>query len=166
MGLTLILLRHAKSSHDPALADVDRPLNTRGLREAEWAAEELANHAARPALVLCSPARRTHQTLDALHDWLGDAPIAFEKRIYQASAQSLLLLLHEQTPDSILMIGHNPGFENLARTLSGEGDPAALHRLARKYPPAGMATIAFNAKSWADVGPASGRLMRFETPGD
>jgi phosphohistidine phosphatase len=146
------------------MADFDRPLNERGVKEAEWAAGELARHGTRPDLVLCSPARRTRETLSALAGWLNDTPVTFERGIYEATAQSLLVLLHERSDSSILMIGHNPGFEDFARALVGDGDAGAIRRLARKYPPAGMATLTFSADHWSDVGAGDGRLAWFETP--
>jgi phosphohistidine phosphatase len=165
--LTLHLLRHAKSSwDDPAMEDFDRPLNKRGVREAEWAATELARHAARPALVLCSPALRTRETLASLTGWLGDTPIKLEPRIYEASVEVLLSLVRQQGANPLLMIGHNPGFEGLARLLAGDGDKDAVRRLARKYPPAGLATLVFDARAWTELKPAMGRLLRFETPDD
>jgi phosphohistidine phosphatase len=148
------------------MADFDRPLNSRGIKQAEWACGELSRHATRPAAVLCSPARRTRETLAALAGWLGDAPVTFDQRIYEAGVDALMTLLRGQAAASILMVGHNPGFETLARVLAGSGDNDALRRLARKYPPAAHAIIEFEMDSWAEVKAAEGRLVRFSMPDD
>jgi phosphohistidine phosphatase len=63
-----------------------------------------------------------------------------------------------------MLIGHNPGIEQLARALAGRGDDAALRRLRDHYPPAGLAVIEFDLSSWSDVRPAAGRLSAFQTP--
>ena len=65
---------------------------------------------------------------------------------------------------TLMMIGHNPGFEELARLLIGEGDMDGILRLGQKYPTAGLAVIDFALEDWADVAHKSGRLERFVTP--
>ena len=62
------------------------------------------------------------------------------------------------------MIGHNPGFEDLAKLLVGHGDRYAFARLTQKYPTAGLAVIDFDRENWSEIAPRSGRLDRFVTP--
>jgi phosphohistidine phosphatase len=62
------------------------------------------------------------------------------------------------------MIGHNPGFEDLAKLLIGEGDMDSILRLGQKYPTAGLAVIDFSQEDWREVTRKSGRLERFATP--
>ena len=83
---TLHLLRHAKSSWDDAgLADRDRPLAPRGRRAAKLIADYLRHEGIVPALVLCSPARRTRETLEALAEAFDDdVPVEFERDLYGA----------------------------------------------------------------------------------
>jgi phosphohistidine phosphatase len=64
----------------------------------------------------------------------------------------------------VLVIGHNPGFEDLASLLIGEGDMDGILRLGRKYPTAGLAVIDFPFESWSEVKRKTGRLERFLTP--
>jgi phosphohistidine phosphatase len=62
------------------------------------------------------------------------------------------------------MIGHNPGFEELARLLVGYGDRYAFARMGQKFPTAALAVLDFDAEDWRDLKPGSGRLERFVTP--
>ena len=73
----------------------------------------------------------------------------------------------KEAPDAaraLMLVGHNPGFEELATRLVGFGDRYAFARLARKYPTAGLAVIDFDTDHWAEIAPRSGRLDRFVTP--
>jgi phosphohistidine phosphatase len=62
------------------------------------------------------------------------------------------------------MIGHNPGFEELARLLVGYGDRYAFARMGKKYPTAALVVLDFAAEDWGEVKPGAGRLDRFVTP--
>ena len=118
----LYLLRHAKSSwDDPTLADHDRPLAPRGRRAAKVMAEHLGRKGIAPELVLCSPSRRTRQTLKRLVPALGkSADVQIEFPLYAAPEADLLEVLHE-VPDeveSVMLIGHNPGIQDLGLSLA------------------------------------------------
>jgi phosphohistidine phosphatase len=166
-GLTLYLLRHAKSGSDnPKLSDFDRPLAPRGEREAAEMAALIEDGAYRPARILCSSARRTRETLGAILTALPeDSSIDITRRLYDADVERLLAIVGEQrgTP-AIMLIGHNPGLHQLARHLAGTGDDKALHRLQTDFPPASLATLEFAAIGWSEVRPGQGRLVAFETP--
>jgi phosphohistidine phosphatase len=167
--LTLALLRHAKSSwDDPSLGDFDRPLNTRGLKNAPEAGMALRELGLRPDLILCSSANRTRATLDlALPELRGPAPkIHYEEALYHASAGQLLdrLRLIGDGPSNVLLVGHNPGLHALAITLAGTGKSADLSLMQERYPTAAIAYLTFEAPRWRDIGPAKGRLEDFWTP--
>src|SRR3954468_4693715 len=119
----LYLLRHAKSSWDePGLADRDRPLAPRGRKAARLIAEHMRREGIAPELVLCSPARRAHQTLDAILPALGDkATVMVEPELYGASEPELIERLRRlaDSVGSAMLIGHNPGIQGLALTLAG-----------------------------------------------
>ena len=89
-----------------------------------------------------------------------------ESRIYEASADNLLKLVRSVGPETrtLMVVGHNPGFQDLARFLVGYGDRYAFARMAKKYPTAGLAVIDFDADSWEAIGARGGRLDRFVTP--
>ena len=167
---TLYLLRHAKSSWaDPALADRDRPLAPRGRRNAAVLAAELARIPIAPELVLCSPARRTRETLDAISDELPQgAEIRFEERVYGASAEGLVDLLAglPGAVASVLLIGHNPGLQRLALLLAGRGDAPVLTRLAAKFPTAAIARLAFSGRRWRDLDAGAAELKQLWSPKD
>ena len=134
----LILLRHAHA--EPATsnqADLDRPLSAEGLAEAEAAGRWLAEQKLVPDCVLCSPARRARETLEAVLGAVGYVDQRVEPSIYDATPGTLIALAdtHIQT-ERLLMVGHNPGFEQLAALLhSGQsGDH-------RGIPPAGVVVL-------------------------
>ncbi len=166
--LTLLLLRHAKSSWDLAAAsDHERPLAKRGMTAAPLIADHMAQHGWSPDHVLCSTAVRTRATLDLVLPRLQATPdSSFENDLYLADADQLLdrikRLPHAST--CAMLIGHNPGFEDLARMLAGGGNAIALAALGKKFPTAGLAVITFDCGTWADVGPGKGQLSAFVTP--
>lgn len=162
----LLLLRHAKSAWPGGTSDADRPLAARGRDAAPRMGAYLAEQNLIPDLALVSDARRSRETWDLVGPALPPTPMRLEPRIYEASVERLLAVLHgiEESVETLLMVGHNPGFEGLARALAGEGDPAGLSRLAEKYPTAGLAVITFNTERWSKAVRRSGRLDRFVTP--
>lgn len=164
---TLILLRHAKSDWaDPELADHDRPLAERGRDAAPKMGAWLKAHGPMPELVLCSTATRARQTLALALEALGaDPETRFDRGLYLAGGAGVLARLRQapDTASTVLLVGHNPDLEQLARRLGTTGDKAALARLAEKYPTAGLALIELPVERWAEAGPG-GRLVAFETP--
>jgi len=164
--LRLMLLRHAKSDWPTGTADLDRPLARRGREAAPRMGAYLAAEGLLPDLVLVSPARRAQETYDLVAPSLGGAPMRVEPRIYEAPPERLLAVVREVEARvrALLLIGHNPGFEELSRTLVGHGDRYALARLSEKYPTAGLAAIDFAVEAWSAVAPRAGRLDRFVTP--
>jgi phosphohistidine phosphatase len=162
----LYLLRHAKSSWDDAgLADRDRPLAPRGRKAARRIAEHLGNPEV--AVVLCSSAVRTRQTLDAILPALdGDPEVLVEDGLYGAMADSLLARLRAVPADvpSVLLIGHNPGIGDLALELAGRGDGAALQRLREGYPTGALATLAIPDGGWAELADGGAELTGYVVP--
>jgi phosphohistidine phosphatase len=162
---SLFLLRHAKSSwKDPALADHDRPLAPRGRRAAKLLAEHLRRDQVAPELVLCSSARRTRETLERIAPALGEqATIQIERELYAASEHLLLERVRgvEDEFESVLLIGHNPGVEELALSLADSGEKLAT--LRRKYPTGALARLEF-AGRWRELGPGGAELTDFVTP--
>jgi phosphohistidine phosphatase len=165
MGKTLYLLRHAKSSwEDPSLADRDRPLAARGRRACAVIAEHLASRRIAPALVLCSPSKRTRETLAGVSAGFGSEPeVRLDEDLYPASAQDLLDRLRrvDAAVDSVMAIGHQPAIGELASSLAL--DRAAVERLRDKFPTAALATLAFEG-SWAELAPGRAQLVAFVTP--
>ena len=170
--LTLLLLRHAKSSWDnPGLSDYDRPLAKRGQKAAPRMGAEIAALKLRPELVLCSGAQRTRETLALVLDQL-DHPlpkVVYDDAIYMAPPPGLVGILHKLpdgagTPKTVMIVGHNPGLEELAEELVAGGDEDAREVMAKKFPTGALAVITFDARSWSAVAPGGGSLVRFVTP--
>ena len=161
----LVLLRHAKSSWDHELPDVERPLSGRGRRDAGEAGHWLAAHVGRPDLVLCSTAVRTRQTwarvAEAEPDVLGPVPVRFEAQIYEAWSDTLLALVR-QLPDDVttaVLVGHGPGLPDLAERLnrlSGDGPVG-------DFPTSAIALFTVSG-SWDELGPGTAGLTAYEVP--
>lgn len=162
----LHLLRHAKSDwDDPSLADIDRPLASRGTKAARAMGRYLKKSTIRPELILCSPARRTRQTLELIGEAYEVMPkVRFEPWLYAASLNSLLANLGELPPEtaSVMVIGHNPGLEDLATTLAGTGTD--LDRLRDKFPTGALASL--RVPEWGSLEPGSAELAAFVVPRD
>lgn len=155
----LILLRHAHA--EAALsgqADLDRPLSAEGLAEAEAAGRWLAEQKLVPDCVLCSPARRTRETLESVLAVVGYIDQRIEPAIYEAMPGNLIALAdgHREV-DRLMLVGHNPGLEQLAALMhSGQsGD-------YRGMPPAGIAVLSLPDDAALEPGVA--RLSAFWWP--
>ncbi|AMJ60546.1 SixA phosphatase family protein [Bosea sp. PAMC 26642] len=163
----LMLLRHAKSNWPTGMADPERPLAARGREAAPVMGRYLAEELLLPDLVLVSPARRTAETWDLVAPMLPEKPATHvEPRIYEAKTERLLHVVQEVEPQvkTLLMIGHNPGLEELAALLTGHGDRYASARMSQKYPTCGLVVLDFAVEDWRDVAARGGRLDRFVTP--
>ena len=138
----LYLLRHAKSSwDDPTLADRDRPLANRGREATARLARYAERTGVRPQLALCSPARRTRETLDAMRGALGKRmQILYEEQLYMADVQELIDRLRSVPADveAVIVVGHNPGMEHLLLRLGGH---EAEREIGTKFPTGALATL-------------------------
>lgn len=165
MARSLLLLRHAKSSwDDPTLADRERPLAGRGRRASTLIAEYLRREEIVPALVLCSSAARSRETLKRVSvGFAGEAEIQVEDELYAASADDLLARLRRVPAgvESVMMIGHAPALPELARRLAGGG--VARERIRGKFPTAALATLSFEG-GWQALAPGASELVTFVKP--
>lgn len=152
----LFLLRHAKSSWgDASLDDFDRPLNERGLRAAPLVGRYMRERKLRPDLIICSPAERARETASLVVKAAGlDAPLRFDERIYEATSARLFEIVSqiEDTVGEALLVGHNPGFEELLQRLSGE---------ARHMATATLALVILDIEKWSKLREGCGRLELF-----
>ncbi|HEY8216922.1 MAG TPA: histidine phosphatase family protein [Acidimicrobiia bacterium] len=164
----LYLLRHAKSSwSDPDLRDLDRPLAPRGRRATAALAGHLRRADIQPALVLCSPARRTIETFERIASAFDtEVTLLVDDELYGSSAEELMHRLRDlpETLSSVMVIGHNPVLQTLAVLLAGGGEPSALERLRAKLPTGALATLAIPDDSWRAIEPGRARLVGFVTP--
>jgi phosphohistidine phosphatase len=158
---TLYLLRHAKSSwKDDSLKDFDRPLKRRGREAAEQIGKVLAAEKLKSPLIISSPAARARETTALVLKSAGlKLEPRFDERIYEADVRTLLEVI-ESIPDkatTAMLVGHNPGFENLLSYLTGDD---------RHMPTAALARIEFEVESWGKAAEGSGTLASFVTPKD
>jgi phosphohistidine phosphatase len=118
--MKLHLLRHAKTNQSsPTSLDYDRELLPRGYEQIAELKLFLAQHPIQPKHILCSSAMRTRQTLAEIQDFWPSAQIQFIDELYLASKQEILSeICALQTPDEILVVGHNEGLSELALTLA------------------------------------------------
>lgn len=128
MSRELYILRHAKSDWESgATTDGERPLNKRGRKDAPRIGNWMREHYLYPGLVLCSPALRARETLDAVAEELQLPPerIRIVDELYMANLGTLLKILRDipEDSDSIMLVGHNPGLDDLVAYLSHETLP-------------------------------------------
>lgn len=168
---TLTVLRHAKSSWDDAVArDFDRPLNARGQRAAMTVGRHMRSEGLEFDHVVASPAVRIVETIEQVETGYGGALApAWDRRIYLASASTLLDVIHElpDGADSALLIGHNPGLEDLVLMLVPDRAGDLLRdSVEEKFPTAALAVITFDTADWGGIRSNAGSLARFVRPRD
>lgn len=168
---TLTLLRHAKSSWDDAVArDFDRPLNARGKRAAVTIGRHMRGQGLSFDHVVASPAVRVVETVEQVETGYGSALApAWDRRAYLASATSLLDIIHELPAgaDGALLVGHNPGLEDLILLLTPDRAGDGLRdSVEEKFPTAALAVLTFEVEAWGAIRPGSGTLASFTRPRD
>lgn len=164
----LMLLRHAKSDwSEPGTPDHDRPLNRRGQEAATKIGAYMARHKLVPDRVMCSTALRARETWEEVATGFKDHPLTvYEDRLYNAKSATILGLVQDtkERVHSLLLVGHNPGLQELASLLIASGDLAHRERLREKLPTAGLVVIDFAVEAWPKVHSRAGRLERFVAP--
>jgi len=163
---TLTLLRHAKSGWDvPVARDFERPLNARGRKAARAMGREMRRLGLGFDRILASAATRVTETLTELAQGYGGAvDTRFDEAVYLAPVETLLALVRaaDDADARLLVVGHNPGMEQLALLLSQAG--ALRDQIAVKYPTGALTEIGFEVTHWRDIAPGEGRLARFIRP--
>ncbi len=157
---TLLILRHAKSSwSDSTLADHDRPLNKRGKSDAPRLGELLRREELLPDLIISSTARRARSTAELVAESSGcEGPLWLERDLYAAGAEAYLEVL-VTLPDEytrVMVVGHNPGLEELVEALSGNYE---------RMPTAALAQVSLPIERWRDLNEESeGELVNLWRP--
>ena len=164
----LLLLRHAKAERLlPGGRDHDRVLTARGRADTKTLGAYLARHAFVPDHAVVSTAARTRETWALLAAAMGKTPpVNFDDRIYDASPETILAAIKETGSDTgtLMLVGHNPGLQELAAMLVASGDIEARERLGREFPTSALVVISFAVEGWTGVHPRGGRLEHFLTP--
>jgi len=166
--LRLLLLRHAKAERSkPGGRDMERVLTERGRGDAAKIGAYLVHHALLPDLVVVSTAARTRETWTLAAAALPrKAPVRHEERLYEAGPHGILKIITDAEPDvgTLLVVGHNPGLQELAVQLVASGSAEVRQRLTEEFPTASLVVIDFAIDDWRRLHPRSGRLIRFVTP--
>lgn len=140
------------------MSDFDRPLNKRGLSIAPMMGEYLAGAEMLPQLIVTSTAKRASETA-MLVKRHGDmqAKLRYDENIYEASVNTLANLLRaiDDSVNSVMLVGHNPGMESLIYYLSGEMQP---------MPTAAVAWLEYGGDDWRSLDNASCRLLKVLRP--
>jgi phosphohistidine phosphatase len=156
----LYLIRHAQAEeYSKSGSDFNRVLTTKGEADAELIGIKLHDMDVNPQHLVTSPAARALQTAELICEELQQKKQDIKKdtRIYNASAADLLEVINEQDEQykSIALLGHNPGFYEIANLLSD----TEIH----KFPKTGVIALAF-AVSWKTIAPNTGMLQFFISP--
>ncbi len=158
---TLYLLRHAKSSwKEQDLQDFDRPLNNRGREAAPLVGRFIRKKKLHVDLLLSSPAKRARQTASLVKGAAGlAAELIYDERIYEADAARLVEVVTQSVDsvDALMLVGHNPGMEELLTFLTGE---------ERHMPTAALACVVLGVEKWGKVQERAGRLEWLVRPKD
>jgi phosphohistidine phosphatase len=164
--MRLLLLRHGKAAWPDGVDDMDRPLARRGREAARRMGAYLAEEGLVPDLALVSPARRTEETWALAKPALAGVPARSEPRIYEAPAERLMSVVAGVEPavGTLLLVGHNPGLEELLRLLIPAEERYAQARLRSKFPTAGLAVVDVRSSRWDEIARGAGSLQRFVTP--
>ena len=164
----LLLLRHAKAERlQGGGRDQDRVLTERGRNDAKTIGTYLVRHGVVPDLALVSTSARTRETWALLSTAFSKVPpVEFDDRIYEATPWMILEAIKETAPRAValLVVGHNPGMQDLASLLVASGDLEARERLGRAFPTSALAIISFAADDWTSIHTQSGRLEHFVSP--
>ena len=164
--MQLLLLRHAKSDWSTGEPDHERPLSKRGQHDARRMGEWFARNAMPPTLVICSTARRARQTLE-LFNQTADIPgsiIHSSPRLYHAGLQPLLALIGEHRQQSSLMlVGHNPGLDQLLVHLVDA--PLPRTKKGKLMTTATLAVLELDTPTGTES-PASAKLVQLVRPKD
>ncbi|SEP88573.1 phosphohistidine phosphatase [Streptomyces sp. yr375] len=163
----LVVLRHAKSAWPDGVPDHDRPLAPRGHRDAPAAGRALAAADCLPDLALCSTAVRARSTLElAAAQWAGPPPVRFDRRLYGADVPELLEVVHETPAEvgTLLLVGHNPGLEELVLDLAGDGLDDTLDEVRLKFPTSAIAVLTWQGPDWRTLTPGTALLTSMTVP--
>jgi phosphohistidine phosphatase len=148
------------------MADHERPLGPRGQRDAVAVGEWLAANVAQVDLVLCSPSARTRRTWALATQQLPtEPPVRQEPDVYLGTLRTLhdLVRTTDDGVHTLVVVGHNPGTQELALLLAGSGDSNQLARMRSKFPTSGLAVLR-STGSWKDLTEGTARLVEFTVP--
>ncbi len=153
----LLLIRHAKATHDTGYIDFERPLQERGLQDAAIMAGRLKDKNIIPQLLVASPALRTLSTANVFSQHLTIPQLQTNKDIYEATTLALMKVINAfpDEHDFIALVGHNPGMSDLLYYLT---------RQLQNVPTCAMMLIEFDVDSWMEIIEDAGTLLYYDYP--
>lgn len=164
----LILMRHGKSNwSDPGFGDHERPLNARGRVSAPAMAGWLAANGHAPDTILCSPSKRTRQTVELMRQATPDLPEpVVEGALYHGSPGGIRQLLRRLPGEcrTVLVIAHQPGLGELARLLASGAEPPRCSRAFSHFPTAAVAILEADIDEWSGLAWHGADFVDFRTP--
>jgi phosphohistidine phosphatase len=162
----LLLFRHTEAVHCDNYCDWERPLTAAGRDKAVRVGAYLAETLRQIDLVLVSDSVRTRETWEMAQTAYGGTPeVRFERKLYEAERRDLMELVRE-APDrlgSAMIVGHNPAIAEFAAHFAGSGERDALARLAKGFPPGGLAILDADIEEWRQLRWGDGELSLFLT---
>jgi phosphohistidine phosphatase len=160
----LLLMRHGKAVERDGAGDRARRLTPRGMRDSAAMGVDIG-HSFRPDRILCSPAARTRETLDALHAGLGQvADVWFVEELYDPPGDYTgIIAANAGHAGRLLVIGHNPAVQETTITLMGAGDAKLRGAIHDKFPTSAVAVLDLD-RDWPEMQPLSGKLVAFLRP--
>jgi phosphohistidine phosphatase len=159
---SILILRHAKSSWKlPDVNDHDRPLNKRGKRDAPHMGEIIQDKNLVPDFIISSTAKRAHSTAKAVAKAAGyKGDIALNQSLYAAPPTAYIDVLHD-LPNKytrVLLVGHNPGLEQLVNMLSSE---------EHTMPTCSLVHVQLCINTWGEIDyKTKGKLLEIWNPSD
>ncbi|MBN2546658.1 MAG: histidine phosphatase family protein [Spirochaetes bacterium] len=160
--MKLLLLRHAKSSwNDEDLADFDRPLSDRGIKDCKTIKNFIKKNDIYPDLIISSSSKRTKETINLIFkNHLNKIKIIYTKKLYLAGANKIINIISKTNDKKkkLMIVAHNPGLLLLVDIITGQGFPY------KKFSTTGLALIDINIKSWSEIKSKTGKLSLFMTP--
>jgi phosphohistidine phosphatase len=162
MTHTLLVLRHAKSAYPEGVADHDRPLAERGIREAGLAGKWLRSNAPDIDLVLCSTANRARETLDRTKI---KAPVEYRERLYGATPGEVIEEIDgiDDGVRTLLVVGHEPTMSETVLGLAGDSNADIAEQISEKFPTSAIAVLEFDGP-WRGLELGGAALVGFHVP--
>ena len=153
----LLLIRHAKAEHENKYSDFERPLTEKCMEDATIMAQRLVAEDIKPALIIASPALRTHTTANIFSEHLLSHEIETNEKIYDASENTLLHIINHlpEDRDFVAIVGHNPGISQILYYLTGK---------IKDVPTCAVALIEFDEEEWQALSMEMGELTYYDEP--
>ena len=163
----LFILRHGEAANPTGgQPDRDRSLTPKGVQSMESLGDRLRNLHTLPDLIITSSARRTRMTASTVAGTAYAGTFQVEDSLYNADPHQILEAIHlsDDRYDMLMVVAHNPGIHQTALSLTGQGDPELMSRLAHDYRPGSLTILECPVESWRDVSWRANRLIDFIAP--